>query len=192
MNNFKIYFSWGWEHIISPDALDHILFIAALAVVFRLEEWKKVLILVTAFTIGHFITLWLSVMDIIRFSAEWVEFLIPLTITVTAITNLFNMSARLSIRLHYALALGFGLVHGMGYANAIRFSLMEEQSLGWSLFAFNLGLEIGQLFVVLAILLAGALVGRLTRISMRLWVVIISSVILLLSLNMVVERIPKF
>jgi hypothetical protein len=131
-------------------------------------------------------------MDIIRFSAEWVEFLIPLTITVTAITNLFNMSARLSIRLHYALALGFGLVHGMGYANAIRFSLMEEQSLGWSLFAFNLGLEIGQLFVVLAILLAGALVGRLTRISMRLWVVIISSVILLLSLNMVVERIPKF
>jgi len=192
MNDFKTYFLWGWEHIISLDALDHILFIAALAVIFRLAEWKQVLVLVTAFTIGHFITLWLSVLDLIRFSPEWVEFLIPLTIIVTAIVNLFNMSTRLSIGLHYGLALGFGLIHGMGYANAIRFSLMEEQSLGWSLFAFNLGLEIGQLFVVLAILLAGALVGRLIRISMRLWVVIISSVILLLSLNMVVERIPKF
>jgi HupE / UreJ protein len=191
MNDFNIYFKWGWEHIISFDALDHILFIAALAVVFRLSEWKKVLVLVTAFTIGHFITLWLSVLDLIRFSPEWVEFLIPLTIVITAIVNLFNMSAQLSIRLHYALALGFGLVHGMGYANAIRFSLMEEQSLGWSLLAFNLGLEIGQLFVVLLILLVGGLVSRFTKISVRLWIVVISLIILLLSLNMVVDRIPK-
>jgi HupE / UreJ protein len=191
MNDFNIYFKWGWEHIISFDALDHILFIAALAVVFRLSEWKKVLVLVTAFTIGHFITLWLSVLYLIRFSPEWVEFLIPLTIVITAIVNLFNMSAQLSIRLHYALALGFGLVHGMGYANAIRFSLMEEQSLGWSLLAFNLGLEIGQLFVVLLILLAGGLVSRFTKISVRLWIVVISLIILLLSLNMVVDRIPK-
>jgi HupE / UreJ protein len=191
MNEFSTYFFWGWEHIIAFGALDHILFIAALAVVFRLSEWKKVLVLVTAFTIGHFITLWLSVLDLIRFSPEWVEFLIPLTIVITAIVNLFNMSARLSIRLHYALALGFGLVHGMGYANAIRFSLMKEQSLGWSLLAFNLGLEIGQLFVVLLILLAGGLVSRFTKISMRLWIVVISLIILLLSLIMVVDRIPK-
>jgi hypothetical protein len=192
MNDFKTYFLWGWEHIISLDALDHILFIAVLAVIFRLAEWKQVLVLVTAFTIGHFITLWLSVLDLIRFSPEWVEFLIPMTIVITAIVNLFNMSAKLSIGLHYGLALGFGLIHGMGYANAIRFSLMEEQSLGWSLFAFNMGLEIGQLFVVLTILLLGALVDRFTRIKMRLWIMIISSVILLLSLNMVVDRIPKF
>ncbi len=192
MNDFSTYFFWGWEHIISLDAVDHILFITALAVVFRLSEWKKVLVLVTAFTIGHFITLWLSVLDLIRFSADWVEFLIPLTIVITAIVNLFNISDRLSIRLHYALALGFGLIHGMGYANAIRFSLMEEQSLGWSLLAFNLGLEIGQLFVVLSILLVGGLVSRFTKFSMRLWVVVISLGILLLSLNMVVDRIPKF
>jgi hypothetical protein len=191
MNDFSTYFLWGWEHIISLDAVDHILFIMALAVVFRLVEWRKVLVLVTAFTIGHFLTLWLSVLDLIRFSADWVEFLIPLTIVITAIVNLFNISARLSIRLHYVLALGFGLVHGMGYANAIRFSLMEEQSLGWSLLAFNLGLELGQLFVVLLILLAGGLVSRFTKISMRLWVVVISLIILFLSLNMVIDRIPK-
>jgi hypothetical protein len=191
MNDFKTYFLWGWDHIISLDALDHILFIAALAVIFRLAEWKQVLVLVTAFTIGHFITLWLSVLDLIRFSPKWVEFLIPLTIMITAIVNLFNISARWSIGLHYGLALGFGLIHGMGYANAIRFSLMEEQSLGWSLFAFNLGLEIGQLFVVLSILLLGGLVNRFTKLSMRLWIVVISLIILLLSLNMVVDRIPK-
>jgi hypothetical protein len=191
MNDFSTYFLWGWEHIISLDAVDHILFIMALAVVFRLVEWRKVLVLVTAFTIGHFLTLWLSILDLIRFSADWVEFLIPLTIVITAIVNLFNISARLSIRLHYVLALGFGLVHGMGYANAIRFSLMEEQSLGWSLLAFNLGLELGQLFVVLLILLAGGLVSRFTKISMRLWVVVISLIILFLSLNMVIDRIPK-
>ncbi|HLO80300.1 MAG TPA: HupE/UreJ family protein [Chitinophagaceae bacterium] len=191
MNDFSTYFLWGWEHIISLDAVDHILFIMALAVVFRLAEWRKVLVLVTAFTIGHFITLWLAVLDLIRFSPAWVEFLIPLTIVITAIVNLFNISATLSNRLHYVLALGFGLIHGMGYANAIRFSLMEEQSLGWSLLAFNLGLEIGQLFVVLLILLAGGLVSRFTKISMRLWVMVISLIILLLSLNMVVDRIPK-
>jgi hypothetical protein len=191
MNDFNTYFLWGWDHIISLDALDHILFIAALAVIFRLAEWKQVLVLVTAFTIGHFITLWLSVLDLIRFSPQWVEFLIPLTIMITAIVNLFNMSARWSIGLHYGLALGFGLIHGMGYAYAIRFSLMEEQSLGWRLFAFNLGLEIGQLFVVLTILLLGGLVSRFTKLSMRLWIVVISLIILLLSLNMVVDRIPK-
>lgn len=191
MNDFTTYFYWGWDHIISLDALDHILFITALAVIFRLEEWRQVLVLVTAFTIGHFLTLWLSVLDLIRFSPQWVEFLIPLTIVITAVVNLFNLSARLSIGLHYGLALGFGLIHGMGYANAIRFSLMEEQSLGWSLLAFNLGLEIGQLFVVLMILLLGGLVGRFTKIGLRLWIVIISSVILLLSLNMVVDRFPK-
>lgn len=200
MNDFNTYFSWGWEHIISWDAMDHILFITALAVVFRLFRWKQVLLLVTAFTIGHFITLWLSVLDVIRFSSEWVEFLIPLTILLTAAFNLLpekngNKGLLLPARnfqLHYMMALGFGLIHGMGYANAIRFSLMEEQSLGWSLLAFNLGLELGQLFVVLIVLLLGEFIIRYTRIGNRLWIVIISGIILLLSLNMVIDRFPKF
>jgi hypothetical protein len=90
------------------------------------------------------------------------------------------------------MAMGFGLIHGMGYANAIRFSLMEEQSLGWSLLAFNLGLELGQLFVVLIVLLLGEFIIRFTRIGNRLWIMIISGIILLLSLNMVIHRFPKF
>lgn len=187
-----MYFGMGWEHIISWDALDHILFILALSVIYRLAEWRKVLILVTAFTIGHFLTLILSVTDVIRANAAWVEFLIPVTIVATALFNLFTSNLETPPPSSpYILALVFGLVHGLGYANAIRFLLVEEQSLGWSLFAFNLGLEIGQIVVVLAALILGELVLRYTPLQKRYWVVIISSIVLLISLNMVVSRIPK-
>ncbi len=90
MQDFSLYFSWGWHHIISWDALDHLLFIVALTVIYQLRDWKQVLILVTAFTIGHFITLLLSVLDIIRFSSQWVEFLIPVTIVITAASQFFS------------------------------------------------------------------------------------------------------
>jgi hypothetical protein len=151
-----------------------------------------VLVLVTAFTIGHFLTLLLSVTETIRANDAWVEFLIPLTITITAAGNLFQRNfSRQGLRVNYLLALFFGLVHGLGYANAIRFVLVEEQSLGWSLFAFNLGLEFGQIVVVLCALATGELVLRYTRVSRRLWVVVISAIVLLLSLNMVIDRIPN-
>ena len=187
-----MYFGLGWHHIISTDALDHILFIVALAVIYRLEDWRKVVILVTAFTIGHFLTLILSVTDLIRANPEWVEFLIPLTIVITAMYNLLNANLQPPPATSpYALALVFGLVHGLGYANAIRFVLVEEQSLGWSLFAFNLGLEIGQIVVVLAALIIGEGVLRFTPLQRRYWVVIVSSIVILVAMNMVIDRIPN-
>ena len=187
-----MYFSWGWHHIISWDALDHLLFIVALTVIYRLHDWKQVLILVTAFTIGHFITLLLSVLDIIRFSAQWVEFLIPVTIVITAAVNFFQRSfTTRSVSINYLLALAFGLIHGMGYANAIRFSLMEEDSLGWSLFAFNLGLECGQIIVVLSILSLEEIIRRVTGMNRRIWVLIISAMVLIIATNMAFDRLPK-
>jgi hypothetical protein len=132
-------------------------------------------------------------LDIIRFSAQWVEFLIPVTIVVTAAVNLFQRDfTKRSVSINYVLALGFGLIHGMGYANAIRFSLMEEQRLGWSLFAFNLGLECGQIVVVLAVLLFEELITRITHLNRRLWVSIISALVLILALNKALDRLPKF
>jgi len=192
MQDFSMYFGLGWDHIISRDALDHILFILALAVIYRFEDWRRVLILVTAFTIGHFLTLILSVTDVIRANSEWVEFLIPLTIVITALFNLFkpNLQSATNAFL-YTLTLVFGLVHGLGYANAIRFLLVEEQSLGWSLFAFNLGLEIGQIVVVLAALILGELVLRYTPLQRRYWVVIVSSIVILVAMNMVIDRVPN-
>jgi hypothetical protein len=191
MGDFGFYFGLGWEHIISPDALDHQLFIAALAAIYLLSDWKQVLILVTAFTIGHSLTLALSVMDVVRFPSDWVEFLIPVTIVITAISNLFQRKfTPRSIRINYFLALFFGLIHGMGFANSIRFMLADDQQLGWGLFGFNVGLEAGQVVLVLVLLLLAHLVVKKMNTNRREWVLFISAGVFALSLKMALERIP--
>ena len=191
MQDFGFYFGFGWKHIISADALDHQLFIAALAAIYVLKDWKQVLILITAFTIGHSITLALSVFDIIRLNSKWVEFLIPVTIVITALSNLFQKKfTPRSIRINYFLALFFGLVHGMGFANTIRFILAEDQNMGWSLFAFNVGLEVGQIVVVTALLLFAHFITTAFRISRREWVIFLSAAVFSLALKMSLDRLP--
>lgn len=191
MSDFQFYFGWGWHHIMSWDALDHLLFILALATIYLLKDWKQVLILVTAFTIGHSLTLALSVLDVIRFSSKWVEFLIPCTIVITALSNLFQkqFTAR-SIRINYFLALGFGLIHGMGFANTIRFLLAKDQSLVTGLLGFNIGLEVGQIVVVATILLVAEAVTSTLKINRREWVIFLSAAVFSLAMQMVVERMP--
>jgi hypothetical protein len=190
MGDFGFYFGLGWEHIISAGALDHQLFIAALAAIYLLKDWRQVLVLVTAFTIGHSLTLLLSVLDIIRFPSNWVEFLIPVTIVITAFTNLFQkkFTAR-SIRINYFLALFFGLIHGMGFANSIRFMLAKDQNFGWSLFGFNLGLEAGQIVVVLILLTAAHIIVNLIKVNRRDWVIFLSAAVFALAFKIVLERV---
>ncbi len=191
MSDFQFYFNWGWHHIMSWDALDHLLFILALATIYLLKDWKQVLILVTAFTIGHSLTLALSVLDVIRFSPKWVEFLIPCTIVITALSNLFQRSftAR-SIRINYILALGFGLIHGMGFANTIRFLLAKDQSLFTGLLGFNVGLEVGQIVVVATILLVAEAITSSLKIQRREWVIFLSAAVFSLAAQMMIERFP--
>lgn len=192
MGDFGFYFGLGWEHIISFDALDHQLFIAALAAIYLLKDWKQVLILVTAFTIGHSLTLALSVFDIIRFPSNWVEFLIPVTIVITTISNLFQKKfTERSIRINYFLALFFGLIHGMGFANSIRFMLAKDQNIGWGLFGFNVGLEVGQITVVLILLVVAHLIVNLSRINRKDWVIFLSASVFSLALKIALERIPS-
>ncbi len=191
MQDFGFYFALGWEHIMSWDALDHLLFIAALAAIYLLKDWKQVLILVTAFTIGHSLTLALSVMDVFRFPANWVEFLIPCTIVITAVSNLFQKKfTPKSIRINYFLALFFGLIHGMGFANTIRFMLANDQSFGWGLFGFNVGLEVGQIVVVATLLLLTQVIVTLFKINRREWVIFLSAAVFSLSLKIALERLP--
>ena len=191
MGDFGFYFGLGWEHIISFDALDHQLFIATLAAIYLLKDWKQVLILVTAFTIGHSLTLALSVFDIIRFPSNWVEFLIPVTIVITAISNLFQKKfTERSIRINYFLALFFGLIHGMGFANSIRFMLAKDQNIGWGLFGFNVGLEVGQIAVVLILLVIAHLIVNLSRVNRKDWVIFLSASVFSLALKIALERIP--
>ena len=191
MEDFNFYLGLGWEHIMSWDALDHLLFIAVLTAIYLFKDWKQLLILVTAFTIGHSLTLALSVLDIIRANSDWVEFLIPCTIFLTAIYNLFHTKFTVrSVRINYLLALFFGLIHGLGFANIIRFSLAEGQSLFIGLLGFNIGLELGQIVVVFILLLVSHLVINIFKTSRRDWVLFLSAAVFSLAFKMALERIP--
>lgn len=191
MTDFLFYLQLGWEHIISSDALDHQLFILALVAIFSFKDLKKVLILVTAFTIGHSVTLALSAFDIIRFPSNWIEFLIPCTIVFTALDNLiFSKNVEKLIKLNYFLALFFGLIHGMGFANSVRMMLAQEQSITIPLFGFNVGLEIGQIAVVIIVLSIFYLLSTFLKLQKKHWILLVSAPILVASLKMAIERIP--
>ncbi len=190
MQDFTFYFTLGWQHIISRGALDHLLFILALTAIYLLTNWKQVLVLVTAFTIGHSLTLALSMYNIIKVDNGLVEFLIPCTIVATAVFNFFqNNFTPKSLRLNYFLALFFGLIHGLGFANTIRFMLAKNQGIGFSLFSFNLGLEAGQIVVVLCILLLNFIAVDKLGIKRKWWVWALSGVAFCVALKMVIERV---
>lgn len=191
MNDFSFYFKLGWEHIIALEALDHILFIAALSAIYMLKDWKQVLILVTAFTIGHTITLVLSTKEWVQVNENMVEFLIPLTIAVTALSNLFIRSyTPRSIRINYGFALFFGLIHGLAFANILRMIIASDQSFALSMFSFSLGLESGQIGVVLTLLLLAQGIIGLLKLDRRKWVFLVSAIVFALALNMVINRWP--
>jgi len=189
--DFLFYFKLGWSHIVSLDALDHQLFILALVAVYTTKQLKQVLILITAFTVGHSITLALSVLDIIRFDSKWVEFLIPCTIFITALFNLFRKGGTpKKVELNYYLALFFGLIHGMGFANSVRMMLARDQYIGWGLFGFNLGLEVGQVVFVALVLIISGVVLYFFKVKRRDWIIFVSSAVFALALQMALERIP--
>lgn len=189
MRDFLFYLNLGWEHIISLDALDHQLFILALVTAFTFRDLKQILILVTAFTIGHSITLALSVLDIFRLPSNLVEFLIPVTIFITALDNLLmrNKSENL-IRINYFLALIFGLIHGMGFANSARMMMAKEQSIAVPLLGFNIGLELGQIVVVLIVIAFSYLLEKIFKLKTRHRVISFSVIVLFFSLKMILER----
>jgi hypothetical protein len=191
MSDFSFYFKFGWGHIISKEAMDHQLFILALAAIYILKDWKQVLVLITAFTIGHSLTLFLSVKELVTISSKWVEFLIPCTIVITAFSNLFQKKfTPKSIRINYFLALFFGLIHGLGFANNIRMALASDQSLGWGLFGFNLGLEAGQIIVVLLILSLAYIVLNIIKVNRREWAIFASACAFSVGLITAIERWP--
>jgi len=191
MQDFLFYLKLGWEHIISLDALDHQLFVLALIAVYSFREWKKILILVTAFTIGHSVTLALSILDIVRLPSDWIEFLIPLTIVLTAAGNIVMKNKKQKQdKIHYYLALFFGLIHGLGFANTARVMIAKSQSIAVPLLGFNLGLEAGQIVIVLAILIFLFVLLNVFKINKKDWVLFVSSGVFALSLKMALERIP--
>lgn len=191
MKDFIFYLNLGWEHIISLDALDHQLFVLALIAVYSYQDWKKILVLVTAFTIGHSVTLALSILDVFRVPSAWVEFLIPLTIVLTALDNILMKNKKQTLmRANYYLAAIFGLIHGMGFANTARVMIAKSQSIAIPLLGFNIGLELGQIFIVCAILVLLFILLSVFKVNKKDWVLFVSSGVFALALKMTLERIP--
>lgn len=193
MSVFELYFNVGVQHIADLKGYDHILFITTLCAVYSLKEWKRVLVLVTAFTIGHSLTLALATMKILTISTDLIEFLIPLTIFLTALANVIMRKGERKTRLHlikYLAALFFGLIHGLGFSNYLRSLLGKEQGLVKPLFAFNLGIEAGQLLIVAAIFILSLLIVDVFRTPRREWNLIFSGAGLGISLILMVERFP--
>lgn len=189
MQDLGFYFELGWHHIIDWSALDHLLFVLALSAIYLVGDWKQVLVLVTAFTIGHSVTLALSVFDIIRVNDKWVEFLIPCTIIVTAGFNFFQKDFKpRSLRLNYFFAMFFGLIHGLGFANYIRFMMSKNGSIGWNLFGFNIGLEAGQIVVVAGIMFFSWLVVNKAGLNRKWWIWILSSTAFIKGIMMAWEQ----
>ncbi len=166
LHNFYIWFSTGISHILNWDAYDHVLFLFALCSIYTFRQWKKMLLLITAFTIGHSLTLALSVLHVININTALVEFLIAITIIVTCLHNLkFKEESNTTKRsATYWMAALFGLIHGLGFASVLKEMLSDENIL-LPLFSFNIGIEVGQLVVVLTLLLIMQLIKNYLRIK---------------------------
>ena len=184
---FPTYFQLGFEHITDIHGYDHMLFLLALCAAYVYSDWKKILVLVTAFTIGHSVSLALAVLHVIPVNSDWIEFLIPVTIVATAVKNVVLKQEKSSIPT-YMMALVFGLIHGMGFSNYLRSLLGDELLI--PLFSFNVGIEVGQLLVVAAIFLMQLALLKALSVKHKHWNWVISLIAGGISLLLAAQRIP--
>ena len=181
----------GLKHVLDFSAYDHILFLAALSVVFTIKQWKKVLWLVTLFTVGHSVTLALSAYNILNIDVALIEFLIPVTIFLTAVFNIINAirNTENSNDINLIFALFFGLIHGLGFSNYFRMMIGKEENKLMPLIEFALGIELAQVIIVLAILTIGYVFQQYIKLKKQYWVIATSIFILFISAKMMWERV---
>lgn len=191
MSNFSIYYNIGFNHIANIGALDHILFMIALVLRYEFKDWKKLLLLITSFTIGHCISLTLSVIDFVDFSKNWIEFIIPITIAITAFSNLFDKSKSYKNKfpIIYWFALVFGIIHGLGFSGDLKL-LIGNSNLFIKLFAANLGIETAQIILAISTLLLQLICTGLIKINKREYVIFISGFIIGIALYIAAFRLP--
>ncbi len=188
---FVFYLKLGVKHILDLNGYDHILFIAAMVAVYAWYEWKHVIVLATAFTIGHSTTLALATLNIISVPTTLIEFLIAVTIFITGTANLFKVKDEFSKRLQkykYLTAMFFGLIHGLGFSNYLRYLLGNEQSIWKPLLAFNLGLEGGQIVIITIVLTLNFILIKYANVQRREWNLVISGMAMGISLMLMIDR----
>lgn len=189
MSQISTYFEVGYEHILRIDAYDHMLFIIALCAIYQVQDWKKILILITAFTIGHSITLALSTLELITYRKDVIEFLISATIFITAFSNLIkkNGSAPAKFNSNYFYALFFGLIHGLGFSTGLKSMLSKNDTILSPLLGFNLGIEFGQIIVVIFYIIISFVFVGLFNVARRDWILVTSSAVLGVAITLMIE-----
>jgi hypothetical protein len=195
VSEFALYFRMGFHHIAAIGAWDHILFVAALTAAYGLHEWKRIAVLVTAFTIGHSITLALATYDLVSVGQSVVEPLIAATIVLMAVaairdqlTSTSDAGRAAAMRRRYATAGGFGLIHGLGFASALHALLGRESSITIPLLAFNIGLEAGQVLIVGAFFALGLAADRWLGLRRRDWVLVLAGAAAGIGLTLLIDR----
>jgi hypothetical protein len=190
MNDFWLWFTTGFYHILDWNGYDHICYVTCLTVLFPLQQWKRLLVLITAFTIGHSLTLALSTFHIISPPQKIIECLIPITILSTCVYNIYALNKKLkSIRFNYSMALIFGFIHGMGFSYLLKSLLGKEGSVVAPLFSFNIGLEAGQLLIVACVLFISLILESFFRVAKKDYIFFVSSAVFGIALLLLIERI---
>ena len=191
MNDFTLYVKMGLNHVLDFSAYDHILFLVALCVVFNVKEWKRVLWLVTLFTLGHSITLALYAYRILNIDVALIEFLIPVTIFITGVFNIIHLKREKANanNINLIFALIFGLIHGLGFSNYFRMMIGQEEDKLLPLIEFALGIERAQVIIVSGILLIGFILQKFAKLKKQYWIMATSIFVLIISAKMIWERI---
>lgn len=191
MSDFWIYVQTGLHHVLDLNGYDHVLFLIALTVPYTFADWKKILILVSVFTLGHTAAMLMSVFGIITLDEGIVEFLIPVTILITAMYTLLNAGkiAKLKQSTSIVITGFFGLIHGLGFAGYFKSILPGSPSDKLlPLLEFALGIEIAQIIVVLAMLVLAYLVQSSRRFSQRDWTLILSAFVIGVVVPMIIDN----
>lgn len=193
MEEFIFYVRMGFNHVLDPNAYDHILFLLALAVPFTFKQWKAVLILVTIFTLTHCLSLGLSVYGWLTIPVIWIEFLIPITILFTALFNCLikiDVAQNQYMGVHGAITAFFGLIHGFGFSNYFKMLVAEEPDKFMQLFGFAIGIEISQVLIVLAALLAGTFLLQVLGVKRPFYIRLISLLIGIITIPLIIQAFP--
>ncbi|WP_405294985.1 HupE/UreJ family protein [Algibacter sp. Ld11] len=190
LENFWFNVEYGVNHVLDINAYDHVLFLIVLTVPYLFKDWKRVLLLVTMFTLGHTLSLVMAAYGVVTVNGAVVEFLIPVTILIAALFNVFTAgkgAQKEKVGVLFLTTLFFGLIHGLGFAREFKMLLGSNDNKILLLLEFALGIELAQIIIVFIVLFLGYLVQTIFRFSKRDWVMVISSIVVGLVIPMILN-----